>query len=66
MANIKEVWKFGIQDAKNFKVWHWSQEFESFDKAYDAYRDWIKTDRGRHNFKVIPRTIYLPTTDSKA
>ena len=66
-TSIKTVWKFGVQDTKDFKKWHWSKEFDSFDECYDAYRTWVEQDRGRHALRIIPRTIYLPTPeDGKA
>ena len=53
----KEVWRIGIQDKKNFKYWHWSNNFDTFDQALDSTKNWLSQNPG-YNIRFHKEVLF--------
>ena len=54
----KEVWRIGIQDKKNFKYWHWSKNFDTFDQALNSIKDWLSKNPG-YNIRFHKEVLFV-------
>lgn len=57
----KQYWRLGVRDKKNYNVWQWSREYESFEELMQNAMPYLKSHIGAVT-KIITRTVYVPIT----
>lgn len=41
-----DVWRFGIQDRKQWSKWYWSNDYATYDQMMQIVVPWIETHPG--------------------
>ena len=60
MANeVKQVWRMGVRDKKDYNKWKWSREYESFEELMQNSMPYLKTHVGVVT-RIITRNVYIP------
>lgn len=57
----KQYWRLGVCDKKNYNLWQWSREYESFEELMQNAMPYLKSHVGATT-KIITRTVYVPIT----
>ena len=64
-TQIKEQWRMGVRDKKNWDKWQWGKEYDSFEELMKACMPWLKANPGRVT-KIIVRNAYIPISSEGA
>lgn len=58
-ANVKEVlrWQLGRRDKKDWSIYHWSKEYDSFESLMEAASQFLKENPGVV-WKIVTRRAW--------
>lgn len=57
----KQYWRLGVRDKKNYNLWQWSREYESFEELMQNAMPYLKSHIGAVT-KIITCNVYVPIT----
>lgn len=58
---IKQVWRMGVRDKKDYNKWQWSREYGSFEELMQKSMPYLKSHVGVVT-RIITRNVYIPIT----
>lgn len=60
---IKQVWRMGVRDKKDYNKWQWSREYNSFEELMLHSTPYLKAHVGAVT-RIITRNVFIPITEA--